>query len=659
MAYFRCTVGGSGKGNTVVVTCASEFAGQTITLAKTGKTYTKTCPSASPYTVTFYGVENGTYTVSATVSGDTYSETVIVQDISAVLNYGFNWQTWVDTAQYLDSTDYSTLSDVLADEEAVRELFTEHACVDYMASMTAADANITAILNNDICAKWINLSDYALDVLYANQAIATVMDTADKYFYGEWVVVDDTTTPPTYGPKGNVPKMTSNTAPYGEVIAISTYSGKQKWWIFNGTIDSSDAWASNTTSVPVWAGYKFVNPTCVRKIKIAFGINGQNTLSTTYKIQWSDDNSTWTDIEGAVYTDSVIMTYVEHTFENDGYHLYYRILITSQTNNGSTTSYKGYINSLQFYGRELSVSVPVLTSNTPQIVSNGQYGDDYPGADYQHPQYRAFDNNNSTRWMSRQGPGDRYIGYNFGRPVLVHKVLVFGAAYGNVENAWTLKGSNDGGSTWETIEPFTGVVNGWVYLDVSPSKSYKQYSIHTNVTNQSGNYYAADTYTLQFYGLDYSEKEFANDGSKWLYDHGVELETIGSDGYYSSNSSYPFEGGTEENSQLYLQSVNSQKVVALGTIDTVNMDSYSLLRARLGNKLVPNSTYYATIAVSTSKDGFNSGAVSRLDIGTSNIDPNSMGVDVSSVQGAKYIYFGKYGPANSNTASLTELWLEP
>ena len=41
MNYFRCTVGGSGKGNTVVVTCASEFAGQTITLAKTGKTYRK------------------------------------------------------------------------------------------------------------------------------------------------------------------------------------------------------------------------------------------------------------------------------------------------------------------------------------------------------------------------------------------------------------------------------------------------------------------------------------------------------------------------------------------------------------------------------------------------------------------------------------------
>ena len=56
MNYFRCTVGGSGKGNTVTVTCAEEFAGLTITLFKTGKTYTKTCPSTAPYVVTFNGV---------------------------------------------------------------------------------------------------------------------------------------------------------------------------------------------------------------------------------------------------------------------------------------------------------------------------------------------------------------------------------------------------------------------------------------------------------------------------------------------------------------------------------------------------------------------------------------------------------------------------
>ena len=62
MAYFDCIVGGSGKGNTVTVTCAEEFAGLTITLSKTGKTYTKTCPSTAPYVVTFNGVENGTYT---------------------------------------------------------------------------------------------------------------------------------------------------------------------------------------------------------------------------------------------------------------------------------------------------------------------------------------------------------------------------------------------------------------------------------------------------------------------------------------------------------------------------------------------------------------------------------------------------------------------
>ena len=149
----------------------------------------------------------------------------------------YNYQGWLESIGK-DASSYSTIEDVFADEKLLRELMTRHASVDYLVEWLAYDnEDAHTVLDNDYCAKWINLRDYALDMLYANPTVKAVMDEVDKYGYGEWVLIDEV-----WQPKGNVPVMTSNTSPYGVAFASSTWgSGYEAYRLFDNT---NTPWAS-------------------------------------------------------------------------------------------------------------------------------------------------------------------------------------------------------------------------------------------------------------------------------------------------------------------------------------------------------------------------------------------------------------------------------
>lgn len=86
MAYFDCTIGSAGEFSIpLVVTCTANFAGKTITCSDGTTTLTGTCPSASPYEVTFELPNTGTWTVSGTISGHTFSDSVLVNEFDAEL----------------------------------------------------------------------------------------------------------------------------------------------------------------------------------------------------------------------------------------------------------------------------------------------------------------------------------------------------------------------------------------------------------------------------------------------------------------------------------------------------------------------------------------------------------------------------------------------
>ena len=164
--YFECS-SGTGKGNNLIVTCASDFAGVTITCTNGVKNYFRVCPSSEPYEIEFSGLESGTWTISGTVEGTLYSTNVVIVDYTATLDSGFDYRVWC-TEGGVDATQYSSLADVFADVLATRKLMTVHASADYLIDAVSDDiSTIDDFVANDTAMKWIGLRDYVCDGLTA------------------------------------------------------------------------------------------------------------------------------------------------------------------------------------------------------------------------------------------------------------------------------------------------------------------------------------------------------------------------------------------------------------------------------------------------------------------------------------------------------------
>lgn len=141
----------------------------------------------------------------------------------------------------------------------------------------------------------------------------------------------------------SVPKMTSNTAPSGEVITDSSPLGNTyPWHAFAG--NTSLAYQSYFDSK--YIGYKFTEKVNVKYLyfhsQYADGGSGDNFKWDSFKLQGSNDGTTWTDIQSFTNTQSVIDFYA--VLNNANSYLYYRL---------SDFVYGGGydIIRIQFYGR--------------------------------------------------------------------------------------------------------------------------------------------------------------------------------------------------------------------------------------------------------------------------------------------------------------------
>ena len=765
-----------------------------VTLNGSGQgVFTATGPDTYKFIYTYGGQ---TMEVSLAVTQETTYEVEI--------HGGLNYQAWLDAGRVSES--FSSLDEILEDEPTLRQLFLVHDSVDYICDTFSSGsvADVTKIFNTDLAAKWINLSDYALDHFYAVPEIKSIMDTADKYGYGEWALMPqvpkmtsntapigevsasseggesasgkaykafdgDTTTGwvtsnqavsasniwirydflnpicvkqfeialfsnvatmtvkvqgsntgnnddwhdcsdeiignstlwsaenrtkisisntefyskyrllivsetnnssmacgriitlqfYAWGPKGNVPVMTSNNAPYGAASADSAYSGTSSYMAFDD--DENTKWVTNTASSGEgpYIRYAFVNPTCVKRVYIDF--RSANTYSSviTYKVQASNDGSSWVDLtenQTVTIVGSDAHIPVTLNIDNDNYYLYYRVykISASASDNNRLAMF-----TLQFYGRELKVSVPTMTSNTApygEAIYSTYVPDNSSGY-----AWNAFDNNNSTYWhnninVAPDNISDSWIGYKFGIKI-VPKMLVYSSRHhggtSRIPSSIKLQGSDDY-STWTDIEDFTPTSAGSTlqYFSVTDNISYKA----LRVILVNGNDRNKDVQTLQFYGLDYSEKEFeAGTTKKWLYDHGVELEEIVNakdDGWSTpATSGNPYTWGPDiikESNDIIIQSIANITLTTAATKNAFDITNYSKVCVRASAPYLyanPGNVFINTTKIAS---GLSS---AFLQVG----DTLSV-LDVSSVNQSCYVAMNS---ANGNRDQiLKELWLE-
>ena len=176
---------------TINLTIGDDFRSQTITCVNGGTTITKTAPS-SGNTMAFYPPTTGTWTISGTVSGTSYSTTATVSSLSTPVSASLesipngstvtptdDIQTWLKCAGITDKA-YTTLSQVLGDTDTYVTLLGDSNACDYMARSTT--------WSTDICAdadamRLLGMYDYACYVLRANNTWNTAINNSSYASY--------------------------------------------------------------------------------------------------------------------------------------------------------------------------------------------------------------------------------------------------------------------------------------------------------------------------------------------------------------------------------------------------------------------------------------------------------------------------------------------
>jgi hypothetical protein len=186
MAYFDCIVGsGSGNGIPLIVTCSSAFAGLQITCSDGTTTLTDTCPSSSPYEIEFSLPNTGTWTVSGTISGTTYTESVLVSEFEVDLKNNVDITVDVYSAAN-DTVSYAGL-------DAQTHTITTDSSGHATATITVNPSGSTITFTSSVAKDPSNLSnDYSKAVTLTSASTAIyVMPDNTLYWYG-WTSVAPT-----------------------------------------------------------------------------------------------------------------------------------------------------------------------------------------------------------------------------------------------------------------------------------------------------------------------------------------------------------------------------------------------------------------------------------------------------------------------------------
>lgn len=274
-----------GDGADLIVTCDSLFAGTTITCTDGTTTFEEICPSTSPYQVVFQSIPIGTWTISGTYSGRTYSTIFTVLNFEATLNAVPDGSTatptddiqiWLNCANIWDKT-YTSLSEVLADSSTLQTLIASNNAADYMARSSTW---VNGVVADSSAMTYIGLNDYCANKLLAD---STWLNAICNSTYFESVL------------NIKVPTMTSDTTPSGVCSGSSLYGSNYHYYYPFSALSSG--WCPAIAEQNSWLKYKFTTNVSIYLIKLTIG--GIPQSARNYKAQYND-NGNWVDLTNVI-----------------------------------------------------------------------------------------------------------------------------------------------------------------------------------------------------------------------------------------------------------------------------------------------------------------------------------------------------------------------
>ena len=346
--------GGDLKPYIVQFTCDRGYIGQTLTMTYKGTPHAgETVDNVSGTVVldgtdgkgklTLYPMHSGNWECScySSVIGTTIKKTIELT-YWGTTNVSFNdilngatvtptddVQTWLHCANIWDK-QYTTVSQVVADKTTLNALVQNENANDYLVRSTTFSTTLCENNANNEAMYYLGLYDGCANKLLADDYWRNAICSADV------LLADGQTHLFEKVLNVKVPRMTANNAPYGEAISGYNANGSSPYMAFDNN-DTTRHLGTEGAGSSSWLGYKFTNPICVKKISY-------HITNATFKIQGSNNGSTWEDIEnGKMHTDGTKM----EDIANDKYYLQYIILKTVDTPGKTMTT-----NELQFYGRE-------------------------------------------------------------------------------------------------------------------------------------------------------------------------------------------------------------------------------------------------------------------------------------------------------------------
>lgn len=555
---------------------------------------------------------------------------------------GGSYEKWIE-AGGLNPSSYESLESLLEDEKAIRTLMTKKAAVDVLAKMSGDD--LATIINHPYIAKWVNYREYAYSTLSAVSEIKTIMDASGMY--GMYITVESDGT---WQPKGLVPVMTSNTAPYGEASASSTHaSGNYPVWkAFDGSTNEAHTWIT-VGSTNEWIQYKFNAPTIVRRFMIWNTVNtGQgNNLPKNLILQASNDGSKFDNLGSFVNTKNYgVNNYFD--VNNSNSYLYYRLLVVD--NYGGSSYIR--VDEMQFYGRQLESLIPPMTSNTAPMGKVSASREKTSGS-----AYYVFDGQitNAYNWSTEGSSDKQWIQYEFEKPQVVTAICVNNNSMTSTslfsDYEGILKGSVDG-DKWDDLTEIivkktsTSYIGFVEFENTTAYKYYRLLSTKNNVNYGGHNYVQIDEISL--YGTpDYESRTY-------IYEHGVEVMEVGVADCSATHGTL-----TKENDYLSMEATNTNTssgnvFPTFYTTNPIDFTAFKTINVKIGKIAVKHSNglHHGIMRILPkvpSKNGDSNTAVC-------NIANLATVLDISNVNATEYADFLVHGGGEKIT--ISEWWMK-